>query len=308
MTSAGSAAVPATPCAPVLVLLFNRPGLVRRAIEALRPARPARVYLAADGPRWRRRGERALCAQARTASREAIDWPCEVRTLFRWRNLGCARAVHGAISWFFQHEAEGVILEDDCIAAPDFLPFCTELLARYRGEPRVFAISGDNFVEADTPAAPSYWFNGVFHCWGWATWRERWRAVPRTIPAVDEREIRSGLRAAGVSPVEIDYWAPWFERVRDGTPPSRRIDSWAYPAVHHVLVNRLLCATPSRNLVANVGFGEASTHFRGADAPVSGGAGALDWPLQHPGSVTPDARLHRRNLRLHFGIATTDAP
>lgn len=53
-----------------------------------------------------------LCDEVRKIITD-VDWPCEVKTLFREHNLGCRVAVQTAIDWFFAHENEGIILEDD---------------------------------------------------------------------------------------------------------------------------------------------------------------------------------------------------
>ena len=42
-----------------------------------------------------------------------VDWDCEAEILFRETNLGCGLAVTHTIDWFFEHESEGIILEDD---------------------------------------------------------------------------------------------------------------------------------------------------------------------------------------------------
>ena len=85
---------------PVLFLIFNRPETTRQVFESIRAARPPRLYVAADGPRPNREGEAELCAEVRRMA-TAIDWPCDIKTLFREENLGCRRAVSEGISWFF---------------------------------------------------------------------------------------------------------------------------------------------------------------------------------------------------------------
>src|SRR5690349_15319882 len=127
----------------ILFLVFNRPETTARVFDAIRAARPARLYVAADGPRAARSGESERCEQTRRIA-SAVDWPCTVNTLFRATNLGCKNAVSSAISWFFEQEQEGVILEDDCLPEPSFFAYCDELLAHYRDNPRVGLISGDN--------------------------------------------------------------------------------------------------------------------------------------------------------------------
>jgi hypothetical protein len=73
-----------------------------------------------------------------------VDWPCEVKTLFREENLGCKYAVSGAITWFFEQEEQGIILEDDCLPSQSFFWFCEELLYRYKYDKRIMMISGYN--------------------------------------------------------------------------------------------------------------------------------------------------------------------
>src|SRR5262245_34493472 len=98
-------------------MVFNRPEPTARVFEAIRRARPPRLYVAADGARVSRPGEIESCSQTRAIA-TAVDWPCELKTLFREQNLGCKRAVSGAIEWFFENEEEGIILEDDCLPDP----------------------------------------------------------------------------------------------------------------------------------------------------------------------------------------------
>ena len=131
----------------VLFVIFNRPETTARVFEAIRSARPPRLYVAADGPRTSRSGEADRCRLVREiASR--VDWPCELHTLFREANLGCKLGVSGAIDWFFQSETEGIILEDDVVPLASFFGLCDELLETYRDDPKVFAVSGCNLVSS----------------------------------------------------------------------------------------------------------------------------------------------------------------
>ena len=115
---------------PVLLLIFNRPETTARVFQRIREARPPRLYLASDGPRAEKVGESETVLGLREELLSAIDWPCELQTLFRDDNLGCARAVSGAITWFFEHEEEGIILEDDTLPHPIFSLFRKELVER----------------------------------------------------------------------------------------------------------------------------------------------------------------------------------
>ena len=122
----------------VLLIIFNRPHLTSKVFERIRKAQPPRLYVAADGPRDTRPDDVRLCGEAREVV--SPDWPCDVVRLFQNENLGCRRAVSGALDWFFEHEAEGIILEDDCLPAESFFPFCDTLLAVHRHDETIARI------------------------------------------------------------------------------------------------------------------------------------------------------------------------
>src|SRR5688572_20529443 len=160
---------------PVLFLIFNRPAVTKQVFEAIREMRPTRLYIAADGPRPAIPNELDNCRKAREAAL-AVDWECQVKTLFRDKNLGCGRGPSTAITWFFEHETEGIILEDDCMPSPSFFSYCAELLARYRDDTRIMHIAGTNLEKPQQrDQEHSYHFSNFTYCWGWATWRRAWK-------------------------------------------------------------------------------------------------------------------------------------
>ena len=61
-------------CPPILFLIFSHPHLPRRVCERIREARPAQLFVAADGPRAERPGEAGLCAATRRVV-DQVDWP-----------------------------------------------------------------------------------------------------------------------------------------------------------------------------------------------------------------------------------------
>ena len=105
--------------AATLFIIFNRPTTTRKVFEAIRNYKPTKLFVAADGPRKNKSGEKERCEEARKIT-EQIDWPCEVKRLYRNKNLGCKLAVSSAITWFFSNVEEGIILEDDCLPNSTF--------------------------------------------------------------------------------------------------------------------------------------------------------------------------------------------
>lgn len=287
---------------PVLFLIFNRPDSTAVVFAAIREAKPERLYVAADGPRADREGEAERCEEARRIATE-VDWPCEVRTLFRDENLGCRRAVSGAITWFFEHEEEGIILEDDCVPHPSFFPYCETLLERYRDDERVMLVGGDNTLSSEVTWRGSYDFSRHALIWGWATWARAWAKY-------DFDNFVSSCRDPVLSDVFSENFAQlaWERRLTRAAEGS--LNSWATPWLFTVWQCSGLAAVPATNLVSNIGFGEDATHTKGSggarDARV---AEEVHFPLQHPpivanpeldAAITRDIHGIQRPLALHL--------
>ena len=244
---------------PVLFIVFNRPDSTARVFGALRAVRPASLYVAADGPRNGRAGEAELCAEVRSIA-TAVDWPCEVKTLFREENLGCGRAVSGAISWFFEHEPEGIILEDDCFPAPEFFPYCVEMLERYRDEEKVMHIGSTNFQDGLKRGGSSYYFSSYAHVWGWATWRRAWNKYDFDVHSLTRREFGALMEIRFGTKTERSYWRWIYDRMAKG-----KIDTWDYQWQFSVWRSGGVAVIPNTNLVSNIGI--VGTHSGGPEDP-----------------------------------------
>ena len=279
----------------VLFLVFNRPDTTAQVFEAVRKARPRRLYVAADGPRPDRLGEAEKVAKVREIA-TAVDWPCELKTLFQEENLGCKYAVSGGITWFFQHEEQGIILEDDCFPHPDFFTFCETLLDRYVTDDRVWVITGDNFQNGVRRGEASYYFSRYNHVWGWASWRRAWQKADMDICFWPEWKNSAAWRGFWPDSVARKYWEKIFDRMY-----RSEIDTWDYPWTASVWYHGGLTATPNVNLVSNIGFGKDATHTASADSPMSKIATGVIGEISHPAAIEPDAIADRYAFNHTFG-------
>ena len=242
---------------PILVIAFNRPDHLNQLLARLREVQPRSLFIAIDGPRRERPGDKQRVQQCRDLL-GSIDWDCTVDTLIREENLGCGRGVSSAISWFFEHVEQGIILEDDIVPVPSFFEFCSILLDRYRNDDRVFAISGCNFVPSEALSHPDdpYRFSQVPHIWGWATWRRSWSKHQLDIAGWQKDLSPISLWSrAGHSLSGAVYWASTFELLARG-----KVDTWDGQLVLASMISGQLTATSNTNLIENIGFGEDATH------------------------------------------------
>ncbi len=285
---------------PVLFLIFNREDTTRRVFEAIRQARPTRLYVAADGPRPGRVGEVEKVQKTRAVI-DGVDWPCEVKTLFREQNLGSQIAVSQAITWFFDHEGQGIILEDDCLPDPSFFPYCEELLERYKDDTRIGHISGNCFLPALIPAGQSYDFSAISHTWGWATWRRVWKNYDVTFPYWTKHRHDKHLRnKLFLNLCDRIYFSSFLSDVL-----SRRhgLDAWDTQYLFTVRLQHQLSIYPAVNLVTNIGLDVPDAthttkkrHRKRFYYPSC----MIEFPLKHPNNVLRNRQLDRRTIRKIF--------
>ena len=290
-------------CAPVLLTVFNRPHETRQVLAQLKQVRPAKMFIAADGPRSGRSEDQNLCREVRNLVAEEIDWPAEVATDFAPLNLGLRRRMASAISWALGTEDRVIVLEDDCLPDPSFFRFCTELLERYADNPRVGVITGDNFQPKGFDCGASYYFSRYPHCWGWATWRRAWDLYDDDMSDWPKTRDSAWLEGLFPHPLEALYWQQIFDGTFNG-----KIQSWAYRWAYSCWRQGMLTAVPATNLITNIGTGEAATNTRDAEEGKHCRPSVpLCFPLCCPSDVYRNNQADNYVQRCFFGLAKSSS-
>ena len=280
--------------APILLLIFNRPDTTKRVFDAIRRARPSRLFVAADGPRDGRPDEKDRCAQTRKIVVQSVDWDCEVEQLFREKNLGCKKAVSSAIDWFFENVEEGIILEDDCLPSQSFFGYCQELLEYYRNDTRVMQICGSNLLKEWDRSSYSYLFSNYGPIWGWASWRRAWEHYDvgmRLWPEIRENKFYLDFCQ---SAEEANYRLDLYDKVY-----GWEVDTWDYQWGFAKMINNGLSITPRVNMVKNIGFGADATHCNNNSPFANIEMHEITLPLSHPQYVLRDKRYDMNYNKLY---------
>jgi len=284
-------------CAPVLLIGFNRPDFMRDQIAAVRVARPTKLYLAVDGPREGRPEEAAKCAAVRDCTK-LVDWPCEIKTLFREKNLGCKMGVSSAITWFFENEEAGIVLEDDCRPSPNFFRFATEMLIRYKDDERIGLVAGFNNFNLQTDPVASYHFSEHLEIWGWASWRRVWMNYDVTI-ARYEQDANRLINESKMLPYAKMFLRSGLQAVRNG------LNTWDFQFALMFLAKGYLAVSPCERLVTNEGLrDENATHTGGYNYYASRytQCGKMPFPIVHPTEIVCDEQSDRLRERMDGAI------
>jgi hypothetical protein len=285
---------------PILFIIFNRPKNTKKVFQAIKEAKPRKLFISADGPRKNIPQEIELTQKAREIVNQ-IDWPCKVKTKFSPRNLGCKKAVTSAINWFFKHVDAGIILEDDCLPNQSFFNYCQELLKKYAHDERIMQISGNNYLLGRKVTSTSYYFSKLNDIWGWATWKRAWELYDPKMKTFSQFKKQRQLNNYLVNS-QIKRWLmAYFNDAYRLVDSHRGI--WSTAWSYAICVHNGLVIVPRVNLVANIGIGSQATHSSNSFQPY---AEIRTKPLKkiiHPKFILPNQAAD--NLRFEL-IRQTD--
>lgn len=239
---------------PLLILIFNRPKETRQLLIYLQKIKPKKIYVFSDGPRNNNLSDIINNNNCKSLFKK-LKWKCSIKKKYLKNNLGCKNAVSKGISWFFKNEKYGIILEDDCMPTLGFFNFCEWGLKKFKDNKNIGSITGNNFLKSKVPIKSSYYFSKYAHCWGWATWSDRWKIYDKNISFWKKWKHSKNFEKMFNLKLEYQYWKKIFDNVF-----LDKIDSWAYPWNLCLWYNNKVTLTPKCNLVKNIGYGGSATH------------------------------------------------
>lgn len=277
----------------VLIIFFARPDCLKKTFEQVKKARPARLFLACDGPRENNPTDAERIEQCKQIVAD-IDWECDVHTLYRTENRGCGKGPSEAISWAFTHTDKLVILEDDCVADETFFPYMGEMLDKYEYDERIGLISGFNHMKNWDCGGNSYCFTKTGATLGWGTWRRVWQKYDYYVPNIRNPYFQTLLSSefsnARNARKRISGWLKAAEETK-----KQKVNYWDIQFGFLKYSQSYLCVVPKNNLIYNVGVGAGSTHTENAK-PEKWKKGKvlfmptepMAFPLAHPECVICD--------------------
>lgn len=267
---------------PILFIIFKRKDVALKSFESIRKIKPGSLYIAGDGPRSYIQDEDKKVKETRQAILKAVDWDCEIHTLFQKENLGCCMGVYSAINWLFDNEEEGIIIEDDCVVRDSFYPFAEELLVRYKDDYRIGMIDAANYLQ-NISIPDSYGFSRYKSTNGWATWKRAWKLMDLKMDWRGGFYEESIIRNMGYKAKDIRYW-----KYRIKAVDYKDVSAWDWQWYFTLAANNMLGIYPKYSLITNIGFGADATHTSQGSVPsyyIS--HKDIEFPLIHPRYIVP---------------------
>ena len=297
---------------PILFIVFNRPDTTKQVFEQIKKIAPQKLFIAADGPRENNFFDQQKSAEIKNFFKKNIDWPCEVKTRFLEKNLGCGLAPSSAITWFFDHVDQGIILEDDCVPNKSFFYFCEQMLEKYKDDSRMFHINGTSnshlFEKNDatkvSPSTSDYYFSRIPKVWGWATWKRAWKTYDFYMKNFPEFKKNFFIKHIFDNDFLQLVWNGTFANVYKQVTEEEKPNLWDFQWTYTILSQNGLSIAPTKNLVKNIGFRPDATHTKDHNTLCANiKTEEIDTKnLTHPTFILPNKTEEMWTLQNIFGI------
>ena len=245
--------------APILIVAYNRPVMVRKLLESLAPFAPSHIILAVDGPKPQDQEDSLKVIETR-ASVDQITWPAKVETIFRPSNLGLRHSVVDAVTHVTSSYGRAIVLEDDVVVGKHFLNYTNEMLTRYENEQSVAHINGYNVVPPNrlTGLPVNSRSTRYIESFAWATWHRSWQHYDADLTwALNCSISELAEQCGGLIPA-----AKWKLNFADAE--ANRINTWAYRWLATIWSNSWHILSPNQNLVEYQGWSEGTHTLRRA--------------------------------------------
>ena len=236
----------------IAVFAYRRPSHLTRVLRALQlqlRQTPLPVHLFLDAPRgeW----DAAAVSACRNVG-EQLAGSIDLRLHTALVNQGLYRALTEGVSAVLELHPEVIVLEDDILTSSHFLPYMLDGLRCYADEPRVASIHG--YTPPIPAELPDTFFLRGADCWGWATWRDRWKLF-RSDAAAMAAEIRErGLSA------DFDLGGRVPNLYLLDAKAAGRSNSWAICWHASCFLADRYTLHPGRSLVRNIGLDYSGEH------------------------------------------------
>lgn len=283
---------------PILLVVFNRLETSIKTFNKIKEIQPKKIYIASDGPRDFVINEKNIVNNVRQTILNQIDWECEIKTLFHEKNLGCSLGVYNAISWLFENEEYGIILEDDCVVSNSFFYYMEYLLKKYRYDTRIGMIAGHNQLGIYNTSS-SYIFSKYKACWGWATWKRAWKNMDYYMKWRASKNIDNVILNMGYKGKDFKYWTYRLKLI-----DKKIVSAWDWQWYFSLSLNNQLCIFPPKNLVSNIGFDKDATHTSVFGKTID--SYEIEMPIENNEYIIPnydfDKQFYKKNNSLYNSI------
>lgn len=263
--------------APLVLFAFNRPLHTKRLLESVAQSSIAKetdliAYI--DSPIEIK--DLVLNQEVEKIIKNFLGFKSIV-VIRRGCNFGLSKNIIGGITDVLNTSKKVIVLEDDLLVSPNFLEYMNDALNYYENKKNVWHISGyTEYFGSDDVDKSFFW--RTMHCWGWATWGDRWQFFEKNTDSLLEKFNPSMINDMNLYGA-INFWDQVILNKKN------KIDTWAIYWYATIFLNKGLCLNPYVSYVRNTGFDGSGTNCK------EGNNKKLEHQLNQKGGFYPPKKI-----------------
>ena len=228
------------------VFAFRRPAHLQLVLSSLLAncnVNLMPIYIFIDGPRCP--GDLFLQSQILSIVHDKVGHLKPQIHVYS-ENIGLFLSLTGGINYVLGLHKSVIVIEDDIVVSPFFLDYMINAIAYYSDIDAVASIHG--YTPPISDRLPETFFLRGADCWGWATWRDRWKLFRHDASVmVQEIRERNLVREFNLNG-NFDYLSMLVDK------GVGRNNSWAICWHASCFLADKLTLYPGSSLVKNVGL------------------------------------------------------
>ncbi len=241
----------------VLIIGYKRAYEIKRVIEKVSEFKPKKIYVAMDGPKDLKVNQ--LCLNARKAALESINWDCTIQTNFSEDNKGLREFILTSIDWFFSHEKEGLILEDDILIHPEFPKFARYFIHK-ENIGCISACTFDTYLKSNQKNQNYTFMSKIPSIWGWYCTKKIWESFrnwerPRESPIIYFIKLKQ----------RIGFWQSFIFAMIIDYINQNKLSTWDYDFAYFLIIKNKFTIFPGICMAENIGNSSLATNSKCED-------------------------------------------
>lgn len=243
--------------APILVSVYHRLDCLKRCVESLLrnpEAKDSEIWIVSDAAAKPEHEE--IVRQVREYILSIRGFK-EVHPVFHEKNQGAGFSVIPTAEDLRNRYGRLIAMEDDIIAAPDYLRYMNDGLEFFKDDKRIYSICAFK-LPFDIPS--SYWHDiyfSPFSCpWGVATWKDRREDIDCFRPYDRYNELRK--EHPELFQRLLREYPIFMGILKDDS--EGRLNAWDVRQDYYSLTHSKMCVFPTVSRSQNWGFDPRSDH------------------------------------------------
>ena len=245
---------------PIAFFAFNRPYHTLETLNSLcnnQEISQTDFYAFIDGPR--KTSEIQLIDNVEKIIR-SFESKFKSLTVYRSdSNLSMAINQKRGISKVLSDFDSVIVLEDDIFVSKYFLSYMNNALEIYKNNKRVWHINGFNYpIKFDGEF--ECFFMRSMQCWGWATWKDRWKNFIDDPLSCDPYYLKAIFNKNMIKEFDLNLSKSMnWKQVEDNTT-GKLNNTLAIFWYGFIFIQKGLCLTPKISMTRNIGHDGSGIH------------------------------------------------